>query len=197
MSLAELQFDESTHAYSVGSRKVPSVTQVLRQIDDLEGIPHDLLEAAAHFGRHVHQAVDLFNKGTLDEATLDPFLEPYLAGWQLFLKQTGAGVLESERRVYHRKLNYGGTFDQIVAWHTLPELVDVKSGAAVPRSVGPQTAAYRMAYLSEDPSNQLGRARYCVHLLGNGKYKLSKYTDPQDWTIFVSALNCWNWIKKT
>lgn len=194
MLAAELQFNEAEHLYHMGARKVPGVTQVLRQIDELEGIPHDILEAAAHFGRHVHIACDLYNKGVLDVSELDPLLVPYLAGWRKFLKDSGARVFESERRVYHKRLGYAGTLDAVVAWHTLPEVIDIKSSVTVPRSVRPQTAAYREALVSE--GRKIGKIRYCVHLLGNENYKLHRYSDPADFNIFVSCLNVHNWMER-
>ena len=188
--------DEASHVYSAGSRKVPGVTRVLMQIDELDGIPRDVLEAAARFGRHVHRACDLFNKGVLDEEALSAPLVPYLKGYKQFLFDTGARVLASERMVYHRRIGYAGTVDLIALWASMafPAVVDIKSAAVVPRSVGPQLAMYREAYMSEGPANRLGKTRYCLHLRGDGTYRLHSYSDARDLNIAISCLNVWNWM---
>jgi hypothetical protein len=194
-----VQFNEATHTYTLGQRKLPSVTQALQAIDELDGIPRDVLEAAARFGRHVHLACHLFNQGTLDEDALDAPLVPYVSAYKKFLADTGAQVVESERRVCHRNIGYAGTLDLAAVWgkSALPAVIDIKSSALVPRSVGPQTAGYREAYLSDSPAHKLSRTRYCLHLKGDGTYRLHAYTDARDWNIFLSCLNIHNWMSKT
>jgi hypothetical protein len=169
---------------------------VAQQLDELDGIARDILEAAARFGRHVHRAVELWNLKTLDEARLDPLLVPYLAAWKEFCRHTGAEVIETERRVWHPKLRYAGTLDSIVRIGRRRHLVDVKSSAKVPRSVGPQTAAYARAYIQEAGQSSLDRVRMCVHLLPSGEYRLHKLMDPADWNVFLSCLNIHNFRTK-
>lgn len=190
-----LHFEAASHTYTLAGRRLPGVTAIIAPINELEGIPRELLEAAARFGTHVHKAVDLHNKGALDLEALDPLLAPYLAGWAECLRVTGAVVLESERRVYHRKLKYAGTLDSVVKFpgEALPAVLDVKSGDRVFRSVRPQLAGYREAYMSE--GRKLSRNRYCAHLKGDGTFRLLKYSDPADWNIFLSCLNVTNWMK--
>jgi hypothetical protein len=191
--LPEITRDE-THTYRARGRIVPGVTRALMAIDELDGIPREMLEAAANFGRHVHKACHLFNQGMLDEEALDAPLVPYLAGYRKFLADTTARVIHSERMVYHRKVGYAGELDLTAIWgrHALPAVIDIKTSAAVPRSVGPQTAMYREAYISE--GNKASKTRYCLHLKDNGDYRLHEYNDPRDWNIALSCLNVWNWM---
>lgn len=195
MTAVAITLDEATHTYHVGGRKIPGVTRALEQIDELDGIPRDVLEAAGRFGRHVHLACHLFNQGVLDEEALDAPLVPYLKGYKTFLKDTGAVVLESERKVYHPTLKYAGTLDLTAIWGKSPlaALVDIKSSVLIPRSVGPQTAGYREAYLSENPKHRLSKTRYCLHLRPDGNYRLRAYSDARDLNIFISCLNLYNW----
>lgn len=187
--MAEIVFDEARHEYLVGGRLVPSVTQVLSILQDFGAVPADVLAAAAEFGTHVHQAVDLDNKGVLDEASLDPALAPYLADWRSFLCDTGAGVLASEVRVYHPGRKYAGTLDALVRIRNKVAVVDVKTGQ-VPRTVGPQLAAYELAYSASDENEHAIRRRLCVQLTGDG-YRVHEQKNPADWSVFLSALNCW------
>lgn len=188
---ADLHFDAEFHEYRVGGQRWPSVTDVLQPLQELDGIPRATLEAARVFGDHVHRACHLFNVGQLDEGALDPHLVPYLNAWRKLLNETGATVVASERRVVHRKLRYAGTLDAAVTMRKKRYLVDIKATATVPRTVGPQTAAYREAYAQE--RLLLQPKRFCAHLRADGTYRLVELNDPRDWSIFLSALNLWNW----
>lgn len=187
-----IEFDAATHRYRLDGQPVPSVTQVLDPYTGLEFVNADLLRRAAEFGSHVHEACHLFNQGALDTATLDPALAPYVAAWSSFLEDSDATVLLSEHRVASRKLGFAGTLDTIVWWGKSKRLVDIKTSAGVPKTVGPQTAAYATAY--REQTGEALKHRYCVQLKENGKYALRKLDDPQDWQIFQSALILNRWF---
>ncbi len=186
---AELAFDAGTHTYTLGGRVLPSVTQVLSILDRFERVPPAMLDAAREFGTHVHMACDLDNRGVLDEASLDAALLPYLEGWRKFRRVSGAVILESELRVHHAGLAYAGTLDVLAHWKSRHCIIDIKSGQ-VPRTVGPQTAAYAHALTIQRP------ARYCVQLMPND-YRVHALTDPRDWSIFLSCLNLTKWGIRT
>lgn len=186
---ANCSFDAARHEYRINGRVVPSVTQCLRYIDSFHGVPADVLEAAREFGSHVHAACDLDNRGELDEDSLDPRLADYLAGWRKFLRESKGRVVHSEQIVFHERLMYAGTLDAVVNINGRDTLVDIKSGA-IPRSVGPQTAAYAEA-LRHTTSQKIS-ARLCVQLLAND-YKTQALNDPADWSVFVSCLNLTKW----
>lgn len=190
-SAAVLDFDPERHAYRLDGAPVPSVTQVLEPYTGLEFVDRRVLEAASEFGRHVHAACHLDNLGALDEAALDPALAPYVGAWRAFLADTGAVVAASERRVASRCHRYAGTLDTLVEWDARRALVDLKSTASVPRTVGPQTAAYAEAY-TEETGERVAR-RYCVHLRGDGTYRVHRLAEPADWTVFLSCLNVHRW----
>lgn len=193
----DLHFDEPSHTYTLNGRRVPSVTQVLDPLIVLDGIPWDVLEAARIFGNHVHLACHLYNCGTLDWDSLDPVLASYVRGFVRFLTDTGFIVLASEERVASVKMGYAGTLD---LRGLLPKpksklrcVIDIKSTDQLPRTVGPQTAAYEAAYL-EGTGEKTDR-RYCLHLRPD-RYTLVSLKDgagAQDLTVFVSALNLYRW----
>lgn len=180
-----LTFDATEHRYRYDGREVPSVTAVLRILDDWDRVPRDVLEAAAEFGTHVHEAAALLVRDQLDWQSLDPALVPPLEGLQKFLAESGAVVVESEKRVYS-PLGYAGTLDAIVHWKGGLALVDWKTGLTPPRSVGPQTSAYAAA-VQQIGGPKITR-RYCVQLL-DGAYRVKKLDNPNDWMVFQSCLN--------
>jgi len=188
-----IEFEPVNHIYTVDGLEVPSVTHVLEPYSSLQYVDRELLRRAAVFGDHVHQACHLFDRGELDEDTLDPELVPYLDGWKQFLADSGAVVILSEYRVASRKHGYAGTFDKLLFWGKSKRLVDVKSGSVLPKTVGPQVAAYVEAYAEQ---GERIRDRYCVHLPGAGKYKSHRLNDPRDWNIFKAALVMHNWYQR-
>ena len=188
--MAELAFDESAHRYTLGGREVPSVTQVLGLLMDFGGVAAEVLARAAEFGSHVHEAIDLDNKGDLDEAGLDAALLPYVATWRRLLADMGATVVESELRLADARMGYAGTLDAVLEVRGRRVLVDIKTGV-VPRTVGPQLAAYEHLLVANGHPKPL--RRLCAQLLGD-EYRLHDCKDPADWSVFLSALNCWRFI---
>ena len=187
-----LQFYPEEHLYFYDGLHVPSVTQVLEPYTGLQWADPDALKAAQEFGTHVHEACHLYDIGTLDyDAMLAD--EPngsvlsYLHGWIQFVESSGFVVLESEEMVYNERLKYAGTFDRIGMFPDKKRKVqiDIKTGASMPRTVGPQTAAYNEAMGERFP-------RYCC-LLTPDNFSLHPLTDPADFSIFRAALTLHRW----
>lgn len=187
-----LAFDPVEHRYSVGRRQVPGVTSVLSPYNGFEHVDPEVLRVAAEFGRHVHDAIDLYNRDELDHESLNPSVAAYLDGWVRFLAESGFVVVESEARVYHQTLGYAGALDVVGNFPTHKELslIDTKTTATVPKTVGPQTAAYSEAWAVSRKARRL--RRYCCHLAPN-KYTLVPLTDVRDFDIFKAALTLHKW----
>ena len=190
---ARLEFTAEGHTYTLEGLPVPSVTTVLEPLLDWTGIPLGVLAEARAFGTRVHAACHLFNAGTLDWTSIDTEINAYLDCWERFLKLTGAVVIASELRVYSDRHQYAGTMDVLLDWDGRIVEADIKSGL-IPATVGPQTEAYRVAYL-EMTGTKITR-RYVVALdpRRDCGYQLERLNDPRDWTVFQSALNCWRFI---
>lgn len=187
-----LRFDEAKHEYYVGDDRYPSVTEVLDPLAQLDGIPADVLAAAAAFGSHVHAACHLYNQGRLDEDGLDPALRPYLEGWKAWLHDFRASVVASEIRCYHPGLRYAGTADVVVRIGKRLYVLDLKTGQLVPRTVGPQLAAYREALVAGPAPYRGALGRLCVHLRPFA-YTHHACNAGGDFNVFLSALNIHRW----
>lgn len=190
-SVAEgLTFEPEGHIYRLGGKVLPSVTQVLSLLEDFSAVRPDVLEAARIFGQHVHEACALDLRGRLDWASLDPDLVPYVESLRRFLKDSGFKIIASECRVVHRAHGFAGTLDLYGLLSARRVQIDIKSGA-MPRTVGPQTAAYEQAMLAD--KGAATQARYCLQLNPEFRcgYKLHPLTQRTDWHNFLSALNCW------
>lgn len=191
--IQDIQFEEESHTYSHNGVKIPGVTSVLDRWSGLEHVNPQILAEAALFGTHVHDACDLYNRGELDEDDLNDnshHVWEYFRGWVKFLEDTGAVVVESELKVHHPTLGYAGTLDNIVNLKKTNRIVDIKTGTALPKSVGPQVEAYNQAYKAMT-GNRLMK-RYCCHLKPYD-YTLHALTNPRDWDIFKAALTMHRW----
>lgn len=183
----ELKFDPAIHEYRLGGRILPSVTQVLEPYYGLEFVDRVRLEAAQLFGSAVHEACHLVNLDLLDHDTLGTWVSAYTRGWERFLEESGFVVLASEQRVLHRKLGYAGTLDTVGMFPDKKKevIIDIKTGASAPITVGPQTAAYNEARGRRVP-------RFCC-LLQPHAYNLIPLTDIRDFDIFKCALTLHRW----
>jgi hypothetical protein len=192
-TLPGLTFEPETHTYKYQGRKVPSVTQILEPYSGMEFVDQDLKEITGEFGNHVHQACHLFNLGMLDRESLTESVEAYLQGWENFLNDSGQAVVYTEVQVYSPSMGYAGTLDQICTDGNGNDLYDIKTGSSVPKTVGPQTEAYRQAW--QEMTGQRLKKRYCVHLdpRFKRKYNLVPLNDPRDWERFKAALIIHNW----
>jgi hypothetical protein len=143
-------------------------------------------------GTYVHQAIALGDR--LDETTLDPIVAPYYAAYRAWLRDSGAVIEIREQAVANEPLGYTGTLDAIVRLGSLRYLTDWKTGS-LPASVGPQTAAYKMAWTTSGPSQIAPQhlRRACLHLRADGTYRWHELNDRKDADIFRAALAVAQW----
>ena len=190
--MTEVLFDEATHTYTVAGVVVPSVTNILSDISVMKRMDPAWLADASLRGKMVHKAIELFNRGTLDEDDLDPMLEPYLRAWKRFCADHAFVPDQIESIIYSTRWEYAGTVDVVGSWKSLrrrtPVTIDVKSGVADPAH-GPQTAAYT------EPLREMGiiegpvvPQRAVVRVQANGHYIVDHYQDAGDWSIFLAEL---------
>lgn len=188
-----LAFDAATHTYTLDGRRLPSVSQIIAPLVDYSWVRDEVLQAAADFGRHVHEACALHARDDLDWSSLDPALVPYVDGWRKFLDESGAVVIASEQPIAHPTLGYAGTPDLVLEWREHIVIPDLKATAAVPPTVGIQTVAYARAWQATHGGKEPQRS--CIHLSPN-KYRSHRRTDPSDWAMFQSCLNVYKFQEK-
>lgn len=182
-----LRFDAATHTYTLGTIRLPSVTKALEVLEDFSHVDREAWERARIRGQHVHSAIALMLNDELDWGSLDSELVPYVKGAERFLADSELTVISHELRLHHSQLGYAGTLDLLGEWKFKLSLFDWKSGL-VPRTVGPQTAAYGEAY--KDSRRLRVQRRYCVQLnpelpLG---YKVHELDKANDFSTFCAAL---------
>ncbi len=186
-----LQFDAPTHHYTMDGVRIPSVTQVLAPLYTFAGISRDVLNAKAALGTAVHRACELLDKDDLDEesdagrAALEP-IAGYLNGYKKFKSEKRLVIVANEQRLFHPVHRYAGQIDRSYAMEGHVWDVDLKSTVAISPIVAVQTAAYT-EMLRANGRTQTAR-RGALQLFPDGNYKLHEFTDPSDFTVFLSLL---------
>lgn len=193
-----IEFAEEGHEYRVDGRRVPSVTQVLAPLYDLDAIPPAVLSHKRAIGQAVHRAIEFDLQDDLDEATLHPEVAPYMAGWRKWRIDRGFESFASEKRVAHPIYGYAGTLDLHgrITKKLFPEkhapgetVIDLKTTFDIADAVGLQLAAYQNALGPQAKSDK----RLALQLKPDGTYFERWFADPKDWPVFLAFLTCMNW----
>lgn len=194
---APIEFDARSHEYRMHGRRVPSVTQVLDQLNDWSKIDPFTLAMKAADGRDVHAACNLLVREQLDWSSLPKHIADYVTGAAAFLDEFGGVVRASEQIVGTDLLWCAGTLDLLIERNDWLYFIDWKICETVPSTVGPQLAGYEVLYhCQRDPQYRPWHPRpkskrICVRLRP-GTYAVDRQVDFQgDYATFLSCLNNW------
>lgn len=179
--LMEVVFDEAKHTYTLGTRLLPSVTTILKDVGLLGDLTKFSNDFAMTRGSMVHKVCEMWDIGTLDEESVDPQLAGYFAAYKKFRGEMDIEWTEIEKPRHDAALGYAGTPDRVGNRIVL----DIKTGSAQAWH-GPQLAAYTMLAL-EAPLNTLTK-RYGLYLAKDGTYKLKRYESRSDFDIFRACV---------
>ena len=172
------------HVYTDETGKVwPNVTSILKDAGIVDTRFFDTYSRDR--GKAVHLATALYDRGDLDEDSVDPIVRPYLDAWIRFRAESGFVPEMIERIVWNENFLYAGTLDRTGTITGRQVLLDIKSGAAQP-----YTALQTVAYAECLDGNY---QRYAIELHDNGKYKPVAYNDRQDRQVWYAYLMTRNW----
>lgn len=188
-----LIFDEATHTYTMNGVRVPGVTTILSPLVDLSSIPARILKHAADRGTAVHYGTELYDEDNLDWDSLTPELLPYIEAWVDFRASTGFKPQRIEERIFHPGLFYAGTLDRTGYIDGELAVLDIKTSKTLYPTVGMQLAAYAEAMNASNPTAEKHTGRYAVQLKSDGTWKLQRYTDKSDWSVFVALRTLVGW----
>ena len=145
-------------------------------------------------GRAVHKATELDDNGTLNEASVEPDIMPYLKAWREFRKDSGLFIKANERKVCSVVYGFAGTLDRVAIINGNRSILDIKTGAKN-AATGIQLSAYELAYC-EQIGKLPGYRRYAIHLTAQGKYTIHEYDNHSDRNTFLSALTVYRWQQR-
>ena len=163
-----------------------SVTTILRHAGvagSMEFVP----ESALMRGRAVHAAINLDERGKLDEASVHPEVAPRLASWRAWRKAAGLVYERGEFEV--RGVGYVGHPDLVGTIDGRRWLIDVKGGNPAPWH-RLQTALYALAL---DESVRRG----AVYVTDDGSIAtLQEHRDRADLSAAVACVAVVLWREK-
>lgn len=173
------EFKPETHQYFVDGKEIPSVTQICRALFCKER-HYDPFYAER--GTALHKAAELFDKGILNESTVDPEIKGFLDAYKKFIHEVKPKWEQIEVPLY---TNYAaGTPDRIGEMLGKRVIVDIKTGQPE-KWHHDQLAAYA------DIGDEYSSYRYALYLKKDGAYKLKNLedVDPQLFHCYVATFN--------
>lgn len=124
-----LEYRDEDHSYWLGSRRLPSVTQILKA-EGWMGNMQWYTEDGRQTGEDVAVTTALFDQGepAAGHAVLEalPDVKPYVEAWRKYVNASGFQIEAVEERVCDSLLGYAGTLDRRGTIDGLPTVVDMK-----------------------------------------------------------------------
>jgi hypothetical protein len=202
-------FVESTHAYTMEGRSVPSCTRILDHagLVSYDMVRKDILERKSTIGTLVHQATHYYDDGDLDWSSFkednpaDQETKGRVEAWANFRSDTGFVPRLKEER-YMAMLNgmtYGLTVDREGLMHGQEAIIEIKNAATKEDWWAIQLAGYALGVPDVGKTGRSPRAlfarrrRMAVQLFPDGRYKKYDFVDPQDAEVFISTLHITTW----
>lgn len=187
--MGTLTLDPVTHEYAVDAKPVLGVSKILAAagLTDMTWVTEEGLKR----GSYVHQALEYYVQGDLNEADLDPKLVGYVAAYKAFERESGfkvqkvGSVWQVEIRKAHPIYGYAGTMDYLGHIGTRYLVLDVKSGGPDDWH-GFQLAGYAM--LNDFPAGNPRPDRANLYVRPDGTYRFIERKDRGDFDVFKAAI---------
>ena len=199
-------FNEERHEYTLGGKKLPSVTGILAQfvyidnigpypfyLDTLSGniIYANVMDYASDYGTAVHKAMEYSLTLGPDGFDYPEVIKPAVINLDLWKKEHKPEIISVETRLASAIWGYAGTLDIFCRIGRHLCLVDVKTGPGL--MTGPQQSAYEKL-LREETGEKKPIKRYKLFLpKDGGRYQLIPLTNASDWTYFQARLFAHKW----
>lgn len=177
-----LILDPKNHTYTWDGQKVLGVSEILERagLADKSWVSLYGLER----GIAIHLATAYSDAGSLDESTVDPAVQPFLAAWRAFRRDIPTPILARERGYYDPAHGYAGTIDCVLGVPAAAWLLDLKTNT--PPSYAPLQIG---AYWNLLRANQIEVADcFTLALKPDGSYRLRKVDHVKGWAKFYEAL---------
>jgi hypothetical protein len=198
-----LTYLDDRHEYRLNGIWKPGVTRVLADCGFNKG--SDFFDEESRVrGQLVHKARFLVDEHAPEAETLEDVLEvmdlgetiqPYVAGWVWFKRETGFKPIGHEQPMCLPDLNVCGTPD---VWGLYPSgklvLIDTKGwksqGSRPKRAAEIQTAGYKL--MLKHSLNLTADLRDIVALPGDGTFRVYRCSNPMDEAIFRACCMIWH-----
>ncbi len=172
---------DDKHRYFVDGRRVPGVSEIMKDCGLTNYPDTPEVAAAAERGTNVHLACQYYDDNTLDEDTvLDEYI-PYLNQWKKFRTENPGVIVASEIKLYSKIWNFAGTIDRVIGLAGKFYLRDIKTGSETP-AIAVQLAAYEILWNETHPTQKLYK-KEAIYLKPD-KYTIRGYDCKKESNIF-------------
>lgn len=191
-----LTFTPEGHVYRYRGVVVPSVTQILKPIENWDFLDDESKAFYAERGSEVHRTTALHDLDDLVEESVDPTIAGYLASWKLLRKNPDLKPLSVEEQVFHPLLRVAGTMDRRMLIKRRHAVLDIKAGVKL-ASHGVQVYGYKRSWNHGRKKADLILDCYTCYLDKDGGLpKLVQWDDETHDAMFVALLTERNWRTK-
>lgn len=168
------RFDPVEHAYYLGDRRVPSITQLLKAAGKINGTWYT--PEAAERGTAVHALCAAHALGSLSVEEYEGPLRPYLLAYDAAVGILRPTVTHVELPLIHRGHGFGGRIDLGCVLFGAAGLVEIKTGQWAAWH-GIQLALQAEALSQETGIPAMSLSRRGLYLRPDGKYRLHNFAD--------------------
>lgn len=172
-----LDFDAAAHKYSLvdddtgETKEIPSATQILSGLGLVDF--SRFTQADMQRGTDRHLATELWDRGSLDEGSLDDNTRPALEAWRKFLDDSGFKESDIEVRVSSLSKRYAGTVDRVGSIDGKRTMIDIKGSSEMP-TYALQLWLYKIAWEEMHEGDRMENL-ISVHLRRNGTYRVHSH----------------------
>lgn len=179
-------FDKESHSYWLDEVQIPSLSEIIRPLDDYSFVRPAVLANKAEFGTNVHETIRLHLDGNLD---YDNLSEGNLRAVNLFETfrldpLIPSKILEWEKPTYNEKLEYGTTPDLVCE----EAIIEIKTRPMKLFRDAVQLVAQGKCF----PDFPV-KSYWVLYLdIKKNKYDLKKCEHPYAWSTFRKLLDRYN-----
>lgn len=187
------EFDQDKHRYLLDGEEVSGTTGILKACGLTQNVEF-MSENARWRGQVVHKAVELYNKETLDWASVHPDILGYVKAYDDWFKRCRPMVVCCERWYIDEILRFGGKIDVLTQIGPNYHLFDIKTGKPS-KTTRLQMAGYvkLLSSFQIPQANPYNIRRSALQLKPDGKWNIENYNDPRDIDVFISCCTIQNW----
>jgi hypothetical protein len=191
---SRVQFDETTHTYTLDGVELPSVTHIIRYlaVNKANNADPNMALIARERGSAVHEATVMYDYSGEIPDDFPAEYAPYLKAYVQFVRDYAPNWILTEYRMANETLGFAGTLDRFGVIDGYFCILDIKTSYKVDiLSLSAQLTAYHDLLLNDKPEKigDRGIRHLGLQLMKNGKYRLYECDAKQGSELFYSCRN--------
>ena len=189
---SKVQFDETTHTYTLDGKELPSVTHIIRYlaVDKANNADPNMALIARERGSAVHEATVMYDYSGEIPDDFPAEYAPYLEAYVQFVRDYKPGWELIEHQMGNATLGFAGTLDRFGFIDGKLCILDIKTRYKVDiPSLSAQLTAYHDLLLNEQFERlENANIRHLgLQLMRTGKYRLYEKKKKKGSDLFYSC----------